>query len=424
MMDMDDEGLVRSALAGDQRAFGELANRYRDAAFGIAFHRLGDFEAARDAAQEALVTAYLDLPTLRDPSKFGNWLYRIAGMKAAAIRRRQQITVSLDAPGIAERLSSEPAPIESEENTRLVRDALSTLSENERLAVILHYVNGYSHAEIGDMLGASIPAVKSRIHRARGRLREEMRGMVEETLRTSTLERFDLKPLPFWAFQGDYLYSELADRLAVKVTGAFGGSSTIMVGADFAVCGEYSLKGESEIELRLVTSGVSTGHTAPLRPGEGRFELYCHIDRLNHGPRGLAILMPDDRSSIHIKLGHELNLRPLRYSLQPGHGDEKPCRAMRIEVGEVLGSSAVVEPGAVFVVRGEYTLAEPIITALCVDADGTTSGFQDRLAVGRHSFETMGEIRKVNPGKERLLYLHMFGDGEELGIHTYILLEE
>ena len=65
MTDRSDESLVRATLDGDQDAFNVLANRYRGAAYGVALHHLGDVETARDAAQEALVAAYVDLPTLR-----------------------------------------------------------------------------------------------------------------------------------------------------------------------------------------------------------------------------------------------------------------------------------------------------------------------------------------------------------------------
>lgn len=183
--DMDDAGLVKAALSGDHAAFGELAQRYRDAAFGIAFHRLGDFEAARDAAQEALVTAYVELSTLRDPAKFGNWLYRIATTTALAHRRRRRLTVSLDESSF--RVHPQADAFESAERAekaRRVNEALAALAEQDRLAVILHYVDGYSHEEIGGILGTSVSAVKSRVHRAKRRLREEMQSMVESSLKS------------------------------------------------------------------------------------------------------------------------------------------------------------------------------------------------------------------------------------------------
>lgn len=182
---MDDAQLVQATLNGDQSAFGELVRRYRDAAFGIAFHRLGDFEAARDAAQEALITAYTDLERLREPSKFGHWLYQIATTTALGLLRRRRPALSLEAAG--ECPDTAPSPAESAERSekaRQVHEALEILQEPDRLAIILHYVNGYSHDEVGSILGATTSSIKSRIHRARGRLREEMQQMVESTLKS------------------------------------------------------------------------------------------------------------------------------------------------------------------------------------------------------------------------------------------------
>jgi RNA polymerase sigma-70 factor (ECF subfamily) len=178
----NDEHLVKAAVDGDRSAFDELAQRYRGAAFGVAFHRLGSFEAARDVAQEALIKAYQDLPTLREPSKFGNWLFRITVTAAAAYRRKSPYMLSLDL--MPDRISDHAAWMERAEKARQVREALDVLPEADRLAVILHYVDGYSHEEIGDMLDSSVSAVKSRIYRARRRLREEMLEMVESNLKS------------------------------------------------------------------------------------------------------------------------------------------------------------------------------------------------------------------------------------------------
>ncbi|MBI3948284.1 MAG: RNA polymerase sigma factor [Armatimonadetes bacterium] len=183
----EDAQLVQAALAGDGGAYEELARRYRDAAFGIAFHRLGDFEAARDVAQEALVTAYVELPMLREPAKFAHWLARITTSAAITELRRRRPTLSLDAPETPAPAGTESDPaaaLARAEKAREVRKALAGLPEPDRLAVILHYVNGYSHAEIGGILGTTVSAVKSRVHRARRRLRKEMLAMVESNLKS------------------------------------------------------------------------------------------------------------------------------------------------------------------------------------------------------------------------------------------------
>jgi RNA polymerase sigma-70 factor, ECF subfamily len=424
-MDRSDEKLVRAVLGGDQDAFNELANRYRDAAFGIALCHLGDVETARDAAQEALVAAYVDLPTLRDPSSFRAWFSRIAATTALRLRRSRKSTVSLDVPEVVQLPGASPDPEESAlrgETGRQTRDALSALTESERLAVILHYVNGYSHEEIGGMVGASVSAVKSRIHRGRSRLREELRGMVEQNLKESIMERFELKPLDYWVFrgfQGDY-----GDVLSLDVQTVFGRTSTVADGEDYLVCGKYVLKGSQGTSLSLAVPGVSTTYTADLTPGKGSFELYCHVERASiPGEHSLSILMPDEKSSVQIILGRALDLHPLACSLTPGPVDTRHRDELQIRVQEVLGTSPVAAPGAAYMVRGRYGLADPDIASLAVDVDGTTTGFQCPLRPGEHSFEVVGEVQQVNPGKERSLHLHLFGGDEDIGIHTNILLE-
>lgn len=184
--DKSDASLVRAALEGDESSFDELALRYRDAAFGVAFSRLGDFETARDAAQDALVRAYLELGTLRDPAKFANWLHSIALTTALGAIRQRRDVFSLDESDAPQLTASGPGPheaLERSERAKRVKDALMALPEPDRLPVVLHYVNGYSHEEIGSILGTSESSVKNRVYRARRRLRKEMLDTVERTLR-------------------------------------------------------------------------------------------------------------------------------------------------------------------------------------------------------------------------------------------------
>jgi len=172
-----DAELVEAAREGREEAFGELMGRYRDAVFGVAFHRLGNFEEARDVVQEAFVKAYLGLGGLRDPSAFGPWLYRIADGTAVDAARKPRREEPLSGAEVAPDRSHEA------EAAREVREMIARLSEPARLAVVLHYVNGYSHAEVARFLGTTPEAVKMRLSRARGKLREEMAEMAGERIR-------------------------------------------------------------------------------------------------------------------------------------------------------------------------------------------------------------------------------------------------
>jgi RNA polymerase sigma factor (sigma-70 family) len=171
-----DAELVAAAREGSEEAFGLLLGRYRDAVFGVAFHRLGDFEEARDVVQDVFVKAYLGLGALRDPSAFARWLYRIADGTAVDAARRPRREVPLTGAEVAPDRTEEAAA------AREVREMISRLSEPARLAVVLHYVNGYSHAEVAQFLGTTPEAVKMRLSRARKQLREEMVEMAGDRI--------------------------------------------------------------------------------------------------------------------------------------------------------------------------------------------------------------------------------------------------
>ncbi|UCH34015.1 MAG: RNA polymerase sigma factor [Armatimonadota bacterium] len=177
-----DSELVARTLAGDQRAFGELVARYRHAVLGVAFHRVGDFENARDVAQEAFLKAYTGLPKLRKPESFASWLYHIADLTALEVARRPRREVLLPPD---EMLTAAPhaSDAATSDLAQQVREALAALDEPTRLAVILHYIDGYSHAEVASFLGTTAGAVRTRVSRAKSRIQEEIMSEAEQALK-------------------------------------------------------------------------------------------------------------------------------------------------------------------------------------------------------------------------------------------------
>jgi RNA polymerase sigma-70 factor (ECF subfamily) len=181
-MALTDGQLVERVRSGDREAFGDLVGRYRDMVYGLGYHLTQDFEAARDLAQDAFVQAYLKLGQLRDPDRFSGWLRQIATNVHRAHQRRNEVaTVTLDEAG-AVTAAGHPSEIEV-----VVREGLARLREPERIALTLHYINGYSHAEIGEFLGVRPETVKTRLARARQHLKTEVMAMVEETFRAKSL---------------------------------------------------------------------------------------------------------------------------------------------------------------------------------------------------------------------------------------------
>ncbi len=181
---VEDRDLVIRTLAGDERAYRQLIGRYRNAVFGLAVSFVRDFDLAEDLAQEAFILGYYRLSTLTDGDRFGVWLRTITANLCRMELRRQRVTPveSFDADATP---GSGPAPDEVHMRNEIqgrVLAALGGLSEKDREAVALYYLDERSIAEIGRFLGVTAGAVKGRLHRARGHLRREMVDMAKKTL--------------------------------------------------------------------------------------------------------------------------------------------------------------------------------------------------------------------------------------------------
>jgi len=180
--------LITRCRAGDSESYAELVALHQDAIHNILYRLLGDQEDARDAAQETFLKAYRSLRRFRGESRFETWLYRIAINTALSVRRRKKsaprlVSFSSDPAGSFDPPSptgeaSERATMS--EQTEMVQAGLMRLDEEERQIIVLHDVNGYSYAEIADILGCASGTVKSRLHRARMSLRRAVVGKLRE----------------------------------------------------------------------------------------------------------------------------------------------------------------------------------------------------------------------------------------------------
>jgi len=181
--------LVVQAQTGDLDAYGTIVRRFQDMAYGYGYSILGDFHLAQDAAQEAFIEAYRDLPKLREPAAFPGWFRKVVFKHCDRLTRGKHMpTVSLEAA--AEIASREPGPDEEAEEHEMrdkVLKAIQALPENERVVTTLFYINGYSQHEIAGFLDVAVTTVKNRLHTSRRRLKERMIGMVDETLKSFPL---------------------------------------------------------------------------------------------------------------------------------------------------------------------------------------------------------------------------------------------
>ena len=186
--------LARAAQAGDDIAFAELVRAYQDIAVAYATSILGDHHLAEDAAQEAFVEAYRELPALRDPAAFAAWFRTIIFKHCDRMTRRKRHPVAaLDVA--LEVVSPEASPhetLELRETKSSVWKAIAALSEAERAVVLLYYMGEHSQAAIAEFLNITTNAVKTRLYAARKRLRNYMER-IEENLnaaRPSSDSRF------------------------------------------------------------------------------------------------------------------------------------------------------------------------------------------------------------------------------------------
>jgi len=166
--------MVVRAQHGDHRAFDCLVRTFQGAAVTYARTLLNDSAAAEDAAQDAFVRAWCDLPRLANPAAFGGWLRRIVFKHCDRIRRSARITLQLsdDVPASPE---DEPfSRLERAGESLQVHTALNALPDSVRETTLLYYETGMSVSEIAAFLGLSPTAVKNRLYSARKRLRKEL----------------------------------------------------------------------------------------------------------------------------------------------------------------------------------------------------------------------------------------------------------
>ena len=187
----DDVQLISQAIAGQTAAFGQLVQKYQDRLYNTVVHVVGNAEDAKDVVQEAFVQAFLKLESFQRASAFYTWLYRIAFNVAVTHCRRRGAMRSAERTALAEghlRNSDEehsqsaadgPSErLEREERCRQVRHAISQLAEEHRVVLVLREMDGCCYETIAEILGLPVGTVRSRLHRARMQLREQLKEVL------------------------------------------------------------------------------------------------------------------------------------------------------------------------------------------------------------------------------------------------------
>ena len=193
-----DQDLVSLAAAGDGAAFTELVSRHQDRVYAVAAHILREPAEAEEVVQETFLAALEKLSTFRGDAAFTTWLHRVAANAALMrLRRRRRAPETLSTEPLEEllpRFDSQghllqgPAhdwskradeQLADREVRSAVENAVQNLPEDYRIVFLLRDVEGLSSEDMAELLGISVAAVKSRLHRARLALRQALGHMLE-----------------------------------------------------------------------------------------------------------------------------------------------------------------------------------------------------------------------------------------------------
>ena len=189
-MKNDDIELIQSSLTGDENAFAQLVRKYQKQIHALAWRKVGDFHVAEEITQDTFLQVYKKLATLKDPNRFAGWLYTIAARQCHAwLRKKRMQTQSLEDTDIdliegvtySQYIVEEQAKAATEAQRGIVQKLLERLRESERTVVTLHYFGEMTCEEISKFLGVSASTVKSRLRRARLRLKKA-EPMIREAL--------------------------------------------------------------------------------------------------------------------------------------------------------------------------------------------------------------------------------------------------
>ena len=186
---MDEAYLIKQAQEGDVPAYNTLVLHHQNAVYNVAYRIMGEPDAAADATQEAFISAYKALNRFRGGS-FKAWLMRIVTNACYDEFRRRKRRPQSSLDEIVETYESspvliskdEPGPEKQRQQAELmeaIQRCLAELPEDQRTAAVLCDVEGYDYQEIASIMSISLGTVKSRLSRARAKLRDCLQGSAE-----------------------------------------------------------------------------------------------------------------------------------------------------------------------------------------------------------------------------------------------------
>lgn len=171
----EERPLVVAAQRGDKDSFAALVRLHQRRAYAVARSIVLTHEDAEDAVQEGFLHAYRALDRFRPDQPFGAWLYRIMANASLDLVRRRKVRDADELPDSLAVPFRDPG--EADELRQRLQDGLARLSGRQRSVIVLHDLEGFTHGEIGGMLGIPEGTARSDLHHARAALRRMLKDV-------------------------------------------------------------------------------------------------------------------------------------------------------------------------------------------------------------------------------------------------------
>jgi RNA polymerase sigma factor (sigma-70 family) len=167
--------------AGEQNLYAGLVDRYKSYVYTIAYKILLNRPEAEEAAQDAFVKAFHNLTSFNREAKFSTWLYRIAFNTAISYKRKHKHEFqSIENAIVSYSGESAEGALEKTDKKRFLAQAMEKLSESDRTALSLFYLQEFSLDEIAEIMSMQANTIKVRIHRARQRVADELKIILKK----------------------------------------------------------------------------------------------------------------------------------------------------------------------------------------------------------------------------------------------------
>jgi len=178
----DDYSIIRQFVDGDKSAFQILVKRHKEKVRNIIYITMNNSALVDDIAQDVFITVYRNLKHFRYESQFTTWLYRITVNRCKDYLRKMNVRKIFFPIEEGAEVSEYSSPVENNDVSRIVMDAISKLPVKLRMPLILKDIEGFSYQEISETLNCEMGTVKSRIFRGREKLKEILQPLEKELM--------------------------------------------------------------------------------------------------------------------------------------------------------------------------------------------------------------------------------------------------